>query len=382
MILRIMICFLSTFVANGLARFGYVVLIPIMIISGRLNENQSIQLGIAVLVGYIFGSFFINFLRKFISLENIAKLSFLIISLSFFACMMESLPFIWAWLWRFFAGVASASLMILAAPLSLPYVKERFRGRIGGFVFSGIGLGAVVSGFTLPFIANINIDLVWIVLGSVVFCAFILSLFSLRTLKRSKQTIHKDNKFKIPYGLWLLIISYILNAIGYLPHTLFWVDYLVRDLKFSTLLAGSSWAFFGIGAVLGSIGSGILADRIGIKNAHIVILFFKALSCFIAAFASDLFWLNFSIFVMGFTTTGNVTLTNALALKIVSKKHFPTSSSFLTLAFGIFQAIFSFLFAYLLKFLDGYFWMFIFCGFCLIFSFLVLLPIKISTLRN
>lgn len=377
-----MICFLSTFVANGLARFGYVVLIPIMIISGRLNENQSIQLGIAVLVGYIFGSFFINFLRKFISLENIAKLSFLIISLSFFACMMESLPFIWAWLWRFFAGVASASLMILAAPLSLPYVKERFRGRIGGFVFSGIGLGAVVSGFTLPFIANINIDLVWIVLGGVVFCAFILSLFSLRTLKRSKQTIHKDNKFKIPYGLWLLIISYILNAIGYLPHTLFWVDYLVRDLKFSTLLAGSSWAFFGIGAVLGSIGSGILADRIGIKNAHIVILFFKALSCFIAAFASDLFWLNFSIFVMGFTTTGNVTLTNALALKIVSKKHFPTSSSFLTLAFGIFQAIFSFLFAYLLKFLDGYFWMFIFCGFCLIFSFLVLLPIKISTLRN
>ena len=382
MIVRIMICFLSTFVANGLARFGYVVLIPIMIISGRLNENQSIQLGIAVLVGYIFGSFFINFLRKFISLENIAKLSFLIISLSFFACMMESLPFIWAWLWRFFAGVASASLMILAAPLSLPYVKERFRGRIGGFVFSGIGLGAVVSGFTLPFIANINIDLVWIVLGGVVFCAFILSLFSLRTLKRSKQTIHKDNKFKIPYGLWLLIISYILNAIGYLPHTLFWVDYLVRDLKFSTLLAGSSWAFFGIGAVLGSIGSGILADRIGIKNAHIVILFFKALSCFIAAFASDLFWLNFSIFVMGFTTTGNVTLTNALALKIVSKKHFPTSSSFLTLAFGIFQAIFSFLFAYLLKFLDGYFWMFIFCGFCLIFSFLVLLPIKISTLRN
>ncbi|HFU2807586.1 TPA: YbfB/YjiJ family MFS transporter [Campylobacter coli] len=380
--MRIIICFLSTFAANGLARFGYVVLIPIMIISGRLNENQSIQLGIAVLVGYIFGSFFINFLRKFISLENIAKLSFLIISLSFFACMMESLPFIWAWLWRFFAGVASASLMILAAPLSLPYVKERFRGRIGGFVFSGIGLGAVVSGFTLPFIANINIDLVWIVLGSVVFCAFILSLFSLRTLKRSKQTIHKDNKFKIPYGLWLLIISYILNAIGYLPHTLFWVDYLVRDLKFSTLLAGSSWAFFGIGAVLGSIGSGILADRIGIKNAHIVILFFKALSCFIAAFASDLFWLNFSIFVMGFTTTGNVALTNALALKIVSKKHFPISSSFLTLAFGIFQAIFSFLFAYLLKFLDGYFWMFIFCGFCLIFSFLVLLPIKISTLRN
>ncbi|STQ85672.1 YbfB/YjiJ family MFS transporter [Helicobacter muridarum] len=303
MILRIIICFLSTFVANGLARFGYVVLIPIMIISGRLSESQSIQLGIAILVGYIFGSFFINFLRKFISLENIAKLSFLIISLSFFACMIESLPFFWAWLWRFFAGVASASLMILAAPLSLPYTKERFRGSVGGFVFSGIGLGAVIGGFTLPFIAHVNIDLVWIVLGGVVFCIFVFSLFSLQTLKKPKQTTHKDNKFKIPYGLWLLIISYILNAIGYLPHTLFWVDYIVRELNFSTLLAGSSWAFFGIGAALGSLSSGILADKIGIKNAHIVVLLFKASSCFIAAFVNDLFWLNFSIFIMGFTTT-------------------------------------------------------------------------------
>lgn len=132
MTLRIIICFLATFVANGLARFAYVVLIPIMIIPSRLNENQSIQLGIGVLFGYIFGSFFINFLRKFMSLENIAKLSFLIISLSFFACMIETLPFIWAWLWRFFAGVASASLMILAAPLSLPYIKERLKGRVSG----------------------------------------------------------------------------------------------------------------------------------------------------------------------------------------------------------------------------------------------------------
>ncbi|TLE00653.1 MFS transporter, partial [Helicobacter muridarum] len=81
----------------------------------------------------------------------------------------------------------------------------------------------------------------------------------------------------------------------------------------------------------------------------------------------------------GFYNNGNVTLTNSLALKIVSKEHFTTSSSFLTLTFGIFQAIFSFLFAYLLSFLDVYFWIFIFCGICLIFSFLVLLPIKTTS---
>lgn len=86
---RIFCCFLATFIANGLARFGYVVLIPIMIISGLLNQNQSYQLGIAILVGYIFGSVLINFLKKYLSLESIAKISF-------FACVFNEFPFIWA----------------------------------------------------------------------------------------------------------------------------------------------------------------------------------------------------------------------------------------------------------------------------------------------
>ncbi|CCF80210.1 nitrite extrusion protein [Helicobacter bizzozeronii CCUG 35545] len=74
--LRVLACFLATFVANGLARFGYVVLIPLLILSGKLSENQSIQLGIAVMVGYIFGSAALSFLQKYLSLESIAKISF------------------------------------------------------------------------------------------------------------------------------------------------------------------------------------------------------------------------------------------------------------------------------------------------------------------
>ena len=54
---RIIACFLMTFISNGLARFGYVVLIPLLILSGRLTQSESYQLGIAILVGYIFGVF-------------------------------------------------------------------------------------------------------------------------------------------------------------------------------------------------------------------------------------------------------------------------------------------------------------------------------------
>ena len=380
MIFRIFSCFLASFVANGLARFGYIVLIPLMITQRAMSQTQSIMLGVAILVGYIFGSIFINLLKRHLSLESIAKISFFIISVSFFACAVETLSFTSAFIWRFLAGGASASLMILAAPLSLPYVKEKLRASIGGLVFSGIGFGAVFSGFVLPLVTKYSLNYAWILLACISLFAFIWSLFALKTLNPAKKQ-DETKKFKISYFLWLLIISYILNAIAYLPHTLFWVDFLVRDLNFDIILAGASWAFFGIGAAFGSLSSGILGDKIGLKNAHILILALKAFSCLIAGFYFLLpqnfllFCLNISVFLMGFTTTGNVVLTNAMALKIAGKEYFSQSSSFLTLAFGIFQAVFSFIFTYSLNF-ASYSSLFNLCVILHIFSALVLVPIK------
>ncbi|GAA9642253.1 hypothetical protein HCM100_15000 [Helicobacter pylori] len=87
--MRVFVCFLGTFLSNGLARFGYVVLIPLLILSGNLTPNQSFQLGIAILIGYIFGSLSIKFLNRFIPLESIAKISFFLIALSFLPVILK-----------------------------------------------------------------------------------------------------------------------------------------------------------------------------------------------------------------------------------------------------------------------------------------------------
>ncbi|MCH5337034.1 MAG: YbfB/YjiJ family MFS transporter, partial [Campylobacter sp.] len=230
-------------------------------------------------------------------------------------------------------------------------------------------------------VSKYHLDYAWVLLGCIALFAFIWSLFTLKTLNPAQKKQSENKKFKISYFLWLLVISYSLNAIAYLPHTLFWVDFLVRDLNFDIVLAGASWAFFGIGAAFGSLGSGILGDKIGFKNAHIIILLLKALSCLIAGFyfifPQDflLSALNVSVFLMGFTTTGNVVLTNAMALEIVGKEYFSQSSSFLTLAFGLFQALFSFAFTYSLNWTD-YATLFNICVILHILSALVLLPIK------
>ena len=128
---------------------------------------------------------------------------------------------------------------------------------------------------------------------------------------------------------------------------------------------------------LGSLGSGMLSDKIGLRNAHLLVLVCKALSCFIANAGGEWqgIWFNVSVFIMGFTTTGNVTLTNALALKLTGKEHFANTSSALTFAFGVAQAVFSFVFVYSLDYI-GYFCLFVLCGICLLLSAAVLVPIR------
>ncbi len=60
---------------------------------------------------------------------------------------------------------------------------------------------------------------------------------------------------------------------------------------------------------------------------------------------------------MGATTTANVNLTNMMALNIVGTQHFARASSWLTFSFGIFQALFSYIFSVFLGYL-GYFLVF------------------------
>lgn len=64
---------------------------------------------------------------------------------------------------------------------------------------------------------------------------------------KEKSVKKEESAFKIPFHLWLLLISCALNAIGFLPHTLFWVDYLIRHLNISPTTAGTSWALLVLG---------------------------------------------------------------------------------------------------------------------------------------
>ncbi|MBT6136613.1 MAG: YbfB/YjiJ family MFS transporter, partial [Rhodospirillaceae bacterium] len=69
----------------------------------------------------------------------------------------------------------------------------------------------------------------------------------------------------------LLVLAQACFSLGLVPHSIYWVDYLVRGLDWSLAEGGFQWVLFGLGAVLGTTLWGRLADRIGFTPGLVLI---------------------------------------------------------------------------------------------------------------
>ena len=77
-----------------------------------------------------------------------------------------------------------------------------------------------------------------------------------------------------------LVLAQALFSLGLVPHSIYWVDFLVAVRDWPLQVAGQQWALFGLGALGGTILWGMLADRLGFGRA--LVLVFVSLSAGIA----------------------------------------------------------------------------------------------------
>ncbi|WP_017655543.1 YbfB/YjiJ family MFS transporter [Fortiea contorta] len=353
----------ATFIGNGIGRFAYITLMPALIQAHWFSKEDAAQLGVATLIGYLLGPIFIQRVIKSVSNTILVRWGMVLCSLSYLACSFPNMSFFWFYSWRFLAGFGGAILMVLAAPMILPHVSPTQRGRVAGVIFAGIGLGAALAGLLIPVMVSIHISFAWLTMG--VTCAF-LSLVTWKTwAKISVESAasgdvnyspigEKEVKFWQNQSMWYLLIAYACNAVGFLPHTLFWVDFLVRELGFSLAVGGVSWSLFGIGAALGPLLTGILGDRWGFRRCLLVCFALKALGVALPLLTTTLWVLHFSAFLVGMFTPGIVTLVSMYALELVGAKQHRVAWSAMTFSFALTQAFGGFCMALLISHADSY----------------------------
>jgi len=267
---------------------------------------------------------------------------------AFFACALP-LSFGWFFVWRFASGVSGGVLMALAAPVVLSRVPPSRRGLAGGAIFTGVGLGIAASGTVAPALVHAGLPTAWLGLGAV---ALVLTAASWRGWPRELQRMPRSER-PAPRrrGLVALYVEYGLNAAGLVPHMVFLVDFVARGLGQGLASGAQYWVLFGVGAMIGPLANGRLADRIGFASALRLALIVQAACVALLAASAEPWSLTLSSVVIGAMVPGIVPLVLGRTQELIPENADQQLKAWglCTIAFALGQAAaaygFSFIFA-------------------------------------
>lgn len=260
------------------------------------------------------------------------------------AFVASGAPISFEWLlgWRVLAGVAGGALMVLAAPLAMSVVPTHRRGTMSGVIFAGVGVGVLLSSTLVPLLAPAGPAVSWILLGILCLLATVLAWSGWPDASKTERDTGPDLKGQAQPGAPVVTVclAYGLAAVGLVPHMVFLVDFVARDLRLGVAMGGVFWSLFGVGALVGPVAAGRLADSIGSGWALRLALLVQV--PIVALPALSPFWplLAVSSAVSGAAVSGIVTLTSVRMRELVVHPQQRTSSwSLATLAFAVGQAV-------------------------------------------
>jgi predicted MFS family arabinose efflux permease len=257
----------ACFVGIGISRFAYTPLIPALVNGAWFSASEAAYLQAANFAGYLMGAWLAGRAGLFSSTANVLRCAMVMVSLSFILCAWP-LGFSWFTFWRFAAGAGGALLMIIATVTAMSLAPLERRATVGGFAFAGVGLGVVASGTLVPILLESGLRATWFSFGTLSFALAVLT-WNLWPEKKEPAIAEAspDSSSLQLKALRVLYLQYALSAIGVVPHMIFLVDFVARGLDRGVTEGSHYWIAFGIGATLGPMLAGRVADQIGVAYA-------------------------------------------------------------------------------------------------------------------
>ncbi|RZF27512.1 YbfB/YjiJ family MFS transporter [Paraburkholderia sp. UYCP14C] len=335
----------ASLIGIGLARFAYTPLLPAIIGAHWFPASTAAYLGAANLGGYLAGALLAGAMARVAKPATVLRAMMLLATIAFVACAVP-VSFLWFFVWRLASGISGGALMVLAAPTILAHVPAARRGFASGGIFTGIGLGIAASGTIVPILLRQGLTTTWLGLAAV---SLLLTAVAWNGWPEHTAPAHAaaHSRFeRAPAyprtGLRALYAEYGLNAVGLVPHMLFLVDFVARGLGRGVDAGAEFWVLYGLGAIVGPLAAGHLADRAGFGRALRVAYLVQAVA--VAIPAAGLFGsagLMVSAFILGAFTPGIVPLVLGRVNELLA--HHPSAVkgawSRATTSFAVMQAL-------------------------------------------
>lgn len=336
--------FAATFVGIGMGRFSLTPLAPQLVAEGWLSATATASAASFMLAGYALGALAAAFLARRCGLDRTLWASLTLTTLALIAVALSPDATGQA-VARSITGITGGILMVLGPSAILRATAAADRPATSAIIYAGIGLGIAFSGILIPMVSEAR-TASWLIAAA----SFAGSLPGYRrmppqpTLPLSpvSDTVPAPSPPRFgwlpPRPVLLLALAYGLDAIGYIPHTVYWSSYIARELNLGVASGGSQWVLFGLGALLGAPMAGLAAARLSFQRAVPAALALKGCVVALPLFGTHPALLATSSVLVGLLVPGVVALMSGRLAGMTEPHRLTGQWALLTGIFALFQA--------------------------------------------
>ncbi|MEC7623086.1 MAG: YbfB/YjiJ family MFS transporter, partial [Pseudomonadota bacterium] len=239
--------------------------------SGQLSELEAGYVGGFNLAAFFLGAYFSERLRNALSIRLLLSCA---VWLGVLALVASAVPagFYWLAFWRAVLGAIAGLIMVQSVAFATAAAPTDKRPVAAGYVYAGVGLGVFLSGMLAPWLLERGLVWAWtgFALGGLAAAVTAQWGWAVADILPSGPT---SSPHPLPdHWPWRgLVAANFLFSFGIVPHTIYWVDFLVRDVGLGMNMAGWHWSVVGLFAFLGPLVSAALASRIGISETLLIV---------------------------------------------------------------------------------------------------------------
>jgi MFS family permease len=346
--------------ALGLARFGYTMILPSMLEGLGLTDSQAGDLATANMIGYLVMAVTCGYLASRFGPRIVITIFMLIISGSMILTGLAP-NFQVALLGRLLTGVGSGGTNVPVMGLVPAWFSAKRRGLATGMAVSGSSFGLFITGLLVPAILGrygaVGWRYSWFCLAGFAFVIAVLGYLILRNHPRDKGlspvgiveapvVAPVAKSAGLQWGMvykaapvWHLALIYILFGFSYIIYTTFFARYLTGEAGFSTQAAGALWSAVGIVSVISGFIWGAVSDVVGRKYGLAIVYFlqFLCFTIFGVWKAPAGYYLSAMLFAL--TAWSIPGIMAAASGDLLGARLAPAALGFITLFFGIGQAV-------------------------------------------
>ncbi len=326
----------GSLVGNGLARFAYTPLVPVLVEEGWVTTAEAGYLGAFNYAGYFAGALVGLWVGRRMKIGHAAVSSLALCVVSLFMVAIDW-GFWWMVPWRFLAGCGAGVVMVLVPPSILRQLPSERWGFATGGVFAGIGLGIAISGILIPQLALLGAAAAWLGLAT---GSLVLTL-AMHLMWREPPPIPPrptDEAQTMDLPSAFLCAAYGLYAVAIAAYSIFWVDFLARDLGLGLAEGGFHWTVLGTCSLGAPLLAGWLAARYGFGPMLSLLMAATGIGALLPVFSDAGPLLYLSSILGGVLFVGVVTLFSGRTAEIAGREGQQKLWWIMTLLFAIGQS--------------------------------------------